>query len=331
MWFAGKCAGLCAGDKKTDETDRGNDSNSSCLPWALRHDALSCETRCEMMSRLLLLAGGLSLAGSLLLPAVASARGCGAPPRARRRHAAPPRCAESAPDDEHLADPMGGPLDDTFEGVGDIEYVRPPPEYPEGLHEAAKADRTGPYWSSLGEPDSTTGVRPPYLRRDDWHISSTYTAEERARIAAEEQAVIDSVVIEMPDDDEDDEKTYEELFGNKEYMELEDVTHTGETATASVELPNTWQAYQALQGQIGALATAEGLPASVRDEAAALEPKLADFYETFREILKEGWKLENAPDVEVAVKFALKHDPPREDASVREVDSSEVLSEVFAA
>ena len=64
----------------------------------------------------------------------------------------------------------------------DSEHIRDPPEYPQNLHDPAKADRDGPFWSSLGEPDVTTGVRPAYLRRDDWHISSTYSAEKRAAI-----------------------------------------------------------------------------------------------------------------------------------------------------
>ena len=47
-------------------------------------------------------------------------------------------------------------------------------EYPEDLHEAAKSDRRGPFWSSLGEPDVTTGPRPPYLQAPQptpfWHF-----------------------------------------------------------------------------------------------------------------------------------------------------------------
>merc|ERR1719399_1854964 len=80
------------------------------------------------------------------------------------------------------------------EGDGVDDVVGPVRiEYPEDLHEAAKSDRRGPFWSSLGEPDVTTGPRPSYMRRDDWHISSTYTPEERAQVLKEEQEEVERV------------------------------------------------------------------------------------------------------------------------------------------
>ena len=68
-------------------------------------------------------------------------------------------------------------------------------------------------WTTLGMSKpraatsvaTSTGVRPAYLRRDDWHISSTYTAEERAAVDDAERAYIDSVTIEMPEDLEEED------------------------------------------------------------------------------------------------------------------------------
>ena len=148
----------------------------------------------------------LALTTSLLLPPTTTPL----LPRTRLRIYSGPRCQFS------IDEPMGGPLFDEatsasaaggeggeeggvsatiVDTTAEVEYVRPPPEYPEDLHDAAKADRTGPFWSSLGEPDISTGVRPSYLRRDDWHISSTYTAEERA---AAEARVLDAKAASVP-------------------------------------------------------------------------------------------------------------------------------------
>ena len=152
---------------------------------------------------------------------------------------------------------------------GDLEPVRPPPEYPEDLHDAAKADRTGPFWSSLGEPDETTGVRPAYLRRDDWHISSTYTPEHRAAVATEEQDFIDAAAIELP---EEDDRTEEEIdaaydpFAELQYMQLEEELVTG-TEPSQLKLPNTWQEYQFLQKQMAELVTDESLSPADREVA----------------------------------------------------------------
>ena len=40
----------------------------------------------------------------------------------------------------------------------EVQPTRMPPPYPDGLHDAAKADREGPFWSSLGEPGEPTRV-----------------------------------------------------------------------------------------------------------------------------------------------------------------------------
>lgn len=185
------------------------------------------------------------------------------------------------------------------------EYVRPPPEYPEGLHEAAKADRLGPFWSSLGEPDVSTGVRPNYLRRDDWHISSTYTAEKRTAVEAEEQEWIEAVRLSRPGDaiiDVTDDEDYDP-FEEKEYMKLEPGPPATGALASAVAMPGSWQEYQFLQNQLATLVAAGG---PVATEAAVHETNLADFYLTFKDILAQGWKLSNNVQVEAAVKFLLK-------------------------
>ena len=193
----------------------------------------------------------------------------------------------------------------------DEDGVRQPPPYPEGLHDPAKADREGPFWSSLGEPDSSTGVRPAYLRRDDWHISSTYTAEQRAAVEAEEAAYIESVRIETPEEDEEEEEeedwSAENIAIRREYMQLEEDNGGARAQASELPMPNSWQDYQELQEQIASLTSADWISSSDRDVAAEHEQNLADFYLQFKDIISYGWKLENSPYVENAVKFVGAH------------------------
>ena len=207
----------------------------------------------------------------------------------------------------------------------DVPLVRPPPAYPDGLHDAAKADRTGPFWSSLGEPDVSTGPRPAFLRRDDWHFSSTYTPEQRAQVAHEEAEYIESVrEVEVdPDLEEEAEDiaNWEAFFDPPEYMKLEDGPPVSGGKPSEHTMPNTWQEYQALQAKVGQLAAGVDrrgmemtqLSEAVRSEAAGHEQILADFYETFKDILAQGWTLLNNRDVEAAVIFVEAHYIKEED------------------
>ena len=237
---------------------------------------------------------------SLALPVYCS------PPR--RRVAASPRCADAGPPAD-TSFPLGGELDDDSiltSGAAnqwDVEFVRPPPEYPEGLHEAAKADRTGPFWSSLGEPDVSTGVRPSYLCRDDWHVSSTYTAEERSAVTAAEQEYIESVIVETPMEDEEEVDPFEE----KEYMTLEHGPPASGATASTYAMPASWQDYQALEADLESLASSEALGDADRAEAAVHAQALKDFYVTFKDILAGGWALLNNREVEAAIKFKLAH------------------------
>ena len=249
--------------------------------------------------------------------------GAGAPAAALRapalrrapRLGAPPRCADD--DDDEKYPPLGGPLfDEEVEGGEggalaeeelEQEFVRPPPAYPEGLHDPAKADRSGPFWSSLGEPDESTGVRPDYLRRDDWHISSTYTAEERTAVDDAERAYIDSVTIEMPEDLEEEEEE-EDPFAEKEYMKLEPGPPQSGAQKSALPMPQSWQEDQALQGQMVELGRSESALGDAQRAAAEQHvEKLADFYPTFKDILAGGWELLNNKEIEDAVAFVSKH------------------------
>ena len=55
------------------------------------------------------------------------------------------------------------------------------------------------------------------------------------------------------------------------------------------------------------------LSEAVRSEAAGHEQILADFYETFKDILAQGWTLLNNRDVEAAVIFVEAHYIKEED------------------
>jgi len=270
----------------------------------------------------------LPLVGRRLLPSSALLPPPPRPlPLVRRRLCAAPRCAAS--NDDKDPPPLGGKLDEfdidpTDPDSSSIKFVRPPPAYPEGLHEAAKADRTGPFWSSLGEPDESTGVRPPYLRRDDWHISSTYTAEERAAVAEAEAAHIaaasakSEVAVDAYSKRYDDPNaTYETLHPPKEFMKLgPDVAESANTMQPSkFTMPSSWQTYQQLQADVAELAQNNDLSAKVRSEAATHAEKLAGFYDTFKDVLAAGWTLERNVEVEAAVEFVENYQPPEQEGT----------------
>lgn len=192
-------------------------------------------------------------------------------------------------------------LSDDDDDDGASGFVREPPPYPEGLHDAAKADREGPFWSTLGEPDVSTGVRPPYLRRDDWHISSRQTDEERVAIEEEMDEYINSVVIELPEAMVQKDDVLDP-FAPSQYMRTEDEVAMGATKS-KLPMPQTWQEYQFMQDQLSLYSTDSALSEANRAAALKHEEALIEFYDTFKSILAEGWTLLNDNVVEDAVKF----------------------------
>ena len=149
-----------------------------------------------------------------------------------------------------------------------------------------------------------TGTRPPYLRRDDWHISSTYTAEEREAEENAEADYIESVAIETPEDEielvED-----EDPFREREYMRYEAEVAQG-AAKSEFRMPQTWQEYQFMQEQIAAFASEELLSAAEREQALRHEESLKEFYTQFKVIIFEGWELMNNPGVEAAAEYIVQ-------------------------
>ena len=79
-------------------------------------------------------------------------------------------------------------------------------------------------------------------------------------------------------------------------MKLEDGPPVSGGKPSEHTMPNTWQEYQALQAKVGQLAAGVDrrgmemtqLSEAVRSEAAGHEQILADFYETFKDILARG-------------------------------------------
>jgi hypothetical protein len=191
----------------------------------------------------------------------------------------------------------------------DAEIVGPDmPEYPEGLHEPAKADRRGPFTSSLGEPDVTTGVRTPYLRRDDWHISSTYTPQERSAAEEEEKTWTESVTIEVPaaELEEDCQRGDYDPTANLEFFKTEPGEPASGAQPSKLPMPQSWQEYQFLQAQISEYVDDVSIPPAAREEAAKHVSALDEFYEDFKAILSEGWTLLNNPIIEDAAKFIIQ-------------------------
>jgi hypothetical protein len=184
------------------------------------------------------------------------------------------------------------------------DFARDPPPYPEGLHDAAKADRDGPFWSSLGEPDDSTGIRPAYLRRDDWHFSSTFSTDKRAEVDMAEHEFINTEGAILVDTEAEEDAF--DPFAELEYMKLEKDVPDG-LQPSKLKMPSSWQEYQFLQGQVTALVNAESLSSAERSAAGNHEHALMDYYSEFKAILNEGWRLENNPVVVAAVEFVMKH------------------------
>ena len=212
-----------------------------------------------------------------------------------------------------LSEEAPSPLEEALETpTATEEYVRPPPDYPDGLHDPAKADREGPFWSSLGEPDVSTGVRPAYLRRDDWHISSTYTPGERQAVEDAEAEWISLASVVTPDDDaidtdatahevEDEDEDFDP-FAEKEHMRLEPGLASG-AKPSDMAMPGSWQEYQFLQQQLEVI-IADGGPAAA--QASVHAKNMDDFYLTFKDILAQGWQMLNNVEIEAAVRFLLQ-------------------------
>ena len=236
-------------------------------------------------------------------------------PGSVRRCRSPRTAGVTLKDQEEALPDARIPTGEESDGTDEDEYVRPPPVYPDGLHDPAKADRSGPFWSSLGEPDVSTGVRPSYLRRDDWHFSSTFSSEERQAVEEKESAygtevietIADEVDIEFSEDDEEEEESKEyDPFRELENMKLEPGAAADGASPSSLPMPNSWQEYQALQTRIAAIIAAGGLSAADEAAAAKHEQNLVDFYGTFKDILAGGWKLENNVEVHESVEFVAK-------------------------
>jgi hypothetical protein len=165
---------------------------------------------------------------------------------------------------------------------------------------------TGPFATSHGKWDDPT-TQPNFQQPMDWHISSTYTAEEQAAAEAREQAELDAIV----ETDAVAENVYEDDvydFVNYDSGEIDPDRPTPEPKTT---MPTSWQEFQFLQAQVSRFAqpsseVAERLTEEQLQTAKALEEQLQSFYPTFKNILAEGWKLSYNPAVEEAGLFVTE-------------------------
>lgn len=163
-------------------------------------------------------------------------------------------------------------------------------EPPKGVPEAALADRRGPFWTSLGEPDENTGPRPNFLRRNDWHISSVRTDEETEE-EEEKIALLDSEddITQYASGEDDDPDARDPLKRSK-YMQVEPevVPEDRERRTSKYPMPKTWQEYQHLQSELGQLSSQSSLSSKERKEADDLLRRMEEGYLQFKRILAEG-------------------------------------------
>lgn len=144
----------------------------------------------------------------------------------------------------------------------------------------------GPFASSLGIRDGRwddPAAEPAFLECEDWHVSSTYTADDLAA-AAEEEARLS-----LPAEVEVEEEL---LFAadDYEFVKYDKGEITPEPFQPSHRMPTSWQEYQALQKRVLAIAgeTTGGCTPAERSKAATMAADLELFYPSFKAILAEG-------------------------------------------
>jgi len=193
------------------------------------------------------------------------------------------------------------------------EYIppldpEPPPEreplpgFPRRFSEG-----TGPYTVSHGVPIDENETNPSFLTANDWHISSSYTAQQLEEITSREQGENDAAAGRTA---ELDENMLEDPFATKEYMVLDQDEPEG-TGPHEVEpqpktpMPSSWQEFQFLESSVARYMSADALPVPAGDQEEAKEfgHKLAEIYPGFMNVLSEGWEFVYDPDVEGAGLF----------------------------
>jgi hypothetical protein len=144
----------------------------------------------------------------------------------------------------------------------------------------------GPFATSLGIREGRwddPAAEPAFLEREDWHVSSTYTADDLVA-AAEEEARLSVPAEEVED--------AELLFAQDEYefVKYDRGEISPEPFHPVNRMPTSWQEYQALQKGLRAIAgeTTGGCTPSERSKAATMAAQLEVFYPSFKAILAEG-------------------------------------------
>ena len=179
-------------------------------------------------------------------------------------------------------------------------------------------DKKGPFTTSHGVADKSTGPDPPFQQEFDWHIASTFTEEEKAAYAAEELEWEEECEQRRMDDSEKVVDVEASEGMDSEYMRLEEGEYPAELPTATVPMPADWQAFQKLQQRVERLRVGEGgveLSALQVEEAGAISEGLKTFYPKFKEILQEGFTLDYDPSIERAGVFIREADPADKSAA----------------
>jgi len=173
----------------------------------------------------------------------------------------------------------------------------------EDIPEAQLDTGMGPFATTLGSWDDEN-AEPDFLQKNDWHISSTYTAAEREEIDRQEQEQLDQIL----DVAAEDTTVFAE--SNYKYIKYDEgEVDLDASSTAKTKMPTSWQEYQFLQREVANFANGEGaagLTQKQLETAAALEQQLQDFYPVFKNILDEGWRLDFNPVVDEAGVFVSK-------------------------
>lgn len=203
-----------------------------------------------------------------------------------------------------------------------IDGVAPPDPEPLPGNPRRFSEGTGPFSTSHGVPMTEDEEGVEYMTAKDWHVSASYTKEQREQaIAEEEQAMAAAaglaVVEEKQETKEEAIAASQAFFAPKPYMETDEGElppgrqDPWDAEPPKVPMPTSWQEYQFLQAQVAAYAAEQTdfpqpVPAKDRAEAEDLTRKLVEVYPVFKTILSEGWEFDYDPDVEAAGLFVVR-------------------------
>lgn len=226
-----------------------------------------------------------------------------------------PRCAVVAQQGKDDEPPDGY--------IPPIDGVPPPLPAPLPGKPRRFSEGTGPFSTSHGVPMTEADEEVNFMTAKDWHVSASYTKEQREQAAEENEQALEAaagnVAIEnvRVETKEEAISASQEFFAPKPYMDTDEGDLPAgrpdpwDAEPSKVPMPTSWQEFQFLQTQVTTYSEEQtdfAVPVPAKDiaEAEDLTRRLGDVYPVFKTILSEGWEFDYDPDVEAAGLFVVR-------------------------